>query len=83
MGSVLSDYTKPMVIRRNKDGMSSSESEDHEDGRVVPVIRVSGDGGSNEDGEIVKTSACKMAKNGAQPTLYSCLKLSIFWLALH
>lgn len=51
-GSVLSDYTKPVVIKRNKEGVTStddSDTADHPDGTQVPPVRVSGDGGSNED----------------------------------
>ncbi|XP_048586861.1 ninein-like protein isoform X5 [Nematostella vectensis] len=54
VGSVLSDYTKPKVIRRNKEGVTSSEEseEDEVDGAGTQVhVRLSGDGGSNEDGE--------------------------------
>ena len=58
VGSVLSDYTKPTIIRRSKDDPTSSD-EDFVDGRVMPVIRVSGDGGSNEDGEPVNTCTSK------------------------
>ena len=48
VGSVLSDYTKPNIIRRNKDGMTSSDDEmDDTDAHLnVPSLRVSGDGGS-------------------------------------
>ena len=49
-GSVLSDYTKPVVIKRNKEGATStdeSDTADQPDG--TPSVRVSGDGGSNED----------------------------------
>ena len=51
-GSVLSDYTKPVVIKRNKEGVTSSDESDtadQPDGTRVPSVRVSGDGGSNED----------------------------------
>ena len=51
-GSVLSDYTKPVVIKRNKEGATSSDESDtadQPDGTRVPSVRVSGDGGSNED----------------------------------
>ena len=48
MGSVLSDYTKPNIIRRNKDGVSSGEESDED--QVDGGTRMSGDGGSNEDG---------------------------------
>ena len=55
-GSVLSDYTKPVVVKRKKEGAtegatSSEESDtaDQPDGTRVPSVRVSGDGGSNED----------------------------------
>jgi hypothetical protein len=51
VGSVLSDYTKPVIIKRNKDGMTSSDESEHDviDGKPA-IVRVSGDGGSNEDG---------------------------------
>lgn len=49
MGSVLSDYTKPTIIRRNKDGGTSEEESEEED-QVDGGRRMSGDGGSNEDG---------------------------------
>ena len=51
-GSVVSDYIKPTVIRRNKDGVTSSDESDHDAANAngtVPTVRVSGDGGSNED----------------------------------
>lgn len=51
-GSIMSDYTKPVVIKRNKDGATSSDESDtadQPDGTRVPSVRVSGDGGSNED----------------------------------
>lgn len=51
-GSVLSDYTKPTVIKRNKEGVTSSDESDtadQPDGTRVPSVRVGGDGGSNED----------------------------------
>ena len=53
VGSVLSDYTKPVIIKRNKDGVTSSEDSEHDviDGSPS-IVRVSGDGGSNEDGEL-------------------------------
>lgn len=41
-----------MVIKRNKEGVTSSDESDtadHPDGTHVPSVRVSGDGGSNED----------------------------------
>lgn len=47
MGSVLSDYTKPTIIRRKKDGVSSEEESEDED-QVDGGRRRSGDGGSNE-----------------------------------
>ncbi|KAL9987729.1 hypothetical protein ACROYT_G002082 [Oculina patagonica] len=53
-GSVLSDYTKPVVIKRNKEGVTSSDDSDtadQPDGTRVPSVRVSGDGGSNEDAD--------------------------------
>ncbi|XP_068692432.1 ninein-like protein [Montipora foliosa] len=53
-GSVLSDYTKPQVVKRNKEGVTStddSDAADHPDGTRVPPVRVSGDGGSNEDAD--------------------------------
>ena len=47
----MSDYTKPVIIKRNKDGATSSEeSEDDVVDGEPPVVRVSGDGGSNEEG---------------------------------
>ncbi|XP_046844954.1 ninein-like protein isoform X2 [Xenia sp. Carnegie-2017] len=46
VGSVLSDYTKPLIIKRNKDGLTSSDESDVIDGKSS-VVRVSGDGGSN------------------------------------
>jgi hypothetical protein len=51
VGSVLSDYTKPDIIKRNKNGMTSSDESEHDviDGEPT-IVRVSGDGGSNEDG---------------------------------
>ena len=61
-GSVLSDYTKPVVIKRNKEGTASSDESDTADqldGRRVPSVRVSGDGGSNEDaGKLQMFAAC-------------------------
>ena len=46
----MSDYIKPTVIRRNKEGLTSSDESDHEPANgTVPSVRVSGDGGSNED----------------------------------
>ena len=55
VGSVLSDYTKPVIIKRNKDGISSSDDSGHDiiDGKPA-IVRVSGDGGSNEDGKLVE-----------------------------
>lgn len=44
---MLSDYTKPTIIRRKKDGGSSEEESEDED-QVDGGRRVSGDGGSNE-----------------------------------
>lgn len=41
-----------MVIKRNKEGVTSSDDSDtadQPDGTRVPSVRVSGDGGSNED----------------------------------
>ena len=51
-GSLLSDYTNPVVIKRNKEGVTSSDESDtadQQDGTRVPSVRISGDGGSNED----------------------------------
>jgi hypothetical protein len=44
-----------VIIKRNKDGMTSSDDSEHDviDGNPS-IVRVSGDGGSNEDGELVK-----------------------------
>ena len=56
VGSVLSDYTKPVIIKRSKDDISSSDdSGGHDiiDGKPA-IARVSGDGGSNEDGKLVE-----------------------------
>lgn len=52
VGSVLSDYTKPTIIRRSKEGGDSTEEseEDHVDGGTGVPVRMRGDGGSNEDG---------------------------------
>ena len=50
VGSVLSDYTKPVIIKRNKDGTTSSDDSEHEIDEKLSIVRVSGDGGSNEDG---------------------------------
>lgn len=52
VGSVLSDYTKPVIIKRNKDGVTSSDDSENDiiDGKPS-IVRVSGDGGSNEDGK--------------------------------
>ena len=61
-GSVLSDYTKPVVIKRNKEGVTSSDESDtadHPDGTRVPSVRVSGDGGSNEDAGKLRNSCTR------------------------
>ncbi|XP_028410974.1 ninein-like protein isoform X2 [Dendronephthya gigantea] len=56
VGSVLSDYTKPVIIKRNKDGATSSDDSERDDIDGKPsIVRVSGDGGSNEDEQ--KTAA--------------------------
>lgn len=46
---MLSDYTKPVVIKRNKEGVTSSDESDTADQPDGTSVRVSGDGGSNED----------------------------------
>ena len=73
-GSVLSDYTKPVVIKRNKEGVTSSDESDtadHPDGTRVPSVRVSGDGGSNED-------AGKLRNSCTRKVLISYVLCSIF-----
>lgn len=56
VGSVLSDYTKPLIIKRNKDGLTSSDESDVIDGKSS-VVRVSGDGGSNGEGKRLHCTA--------------------------
>lgn len=66
-GSLLSDYTKPVVIKRNKEGVTSSDESDtadQPDGTRVPSVRVSGDGGSNEDaGKLQNRCARKFSRS--------------------
>lgn len=45
---MLSDYTKPTIIRRKKEGGSSEEESEEDEDQVDGGRRVSGDGGSNE-----------------------------------
>lgn len=49
VGSVLSDYTKPTIIRRKKEGGSSEEESEDEMDQVDGGTRMSGDGKSIVD----------------------------------
>lgn len=47
---MLSDYTKPTIIRRSKEGGESTEESEEEQVDGGTSVRMRGDGGSNEDG---------------------------------
>lgn len=50
------------MIKRNKEGVTSSDESDtadHPDGTRVPSVRVSGDGGSNEDAGKLRNSSTR------------------------
>lgn len=54
------------MIKRNKEGVTSSDESDtadHPDGTRVPSVRVSGDGGSNEDAGKLRSSCARKVLN--------------------